>query len=90
MSQIPDFTQLPLRDGETARDGRLPINTGGGLLGFGHPVGATGVKQILEVHRQLTGKAGDYQVGHQPRVGLAANMGGDDRTAIVTVQRSAA
>ena len=37
------------RDGALGIDGALPCNTGGGLVGFGHPVGATGVKQILEV-----------------------------------------
>ena len=35
--------------------GKIPTNTGGGLVGFGHPVGATGVKQILEVYRQMKG-----------------------------------
>ncbi len=74
------------RSGETAIDGRLPVNTGGGLLGFGHPIGATGVKQVLEVHRQLRGLCGDYQVASAPRVGVTANLGGDDRTAVVTVQ----
>ena len=77
-----------MKDGATAIDGRVPVNTGGGLLGFGHPIGATGVKQILEVHRQLAGKAGDYQLGSAPRVGVCANLGGDDRTGIVTVQRA--
>jgi acetyl-CoA C-acetyltransferase len=73
--------------GATAIGGRIPINTGGGLIGFGHPVGATGVKQALENFRQLTGQAGDYQVRPVPRIGLSANMGGDDRTAVVTVYR---
>ena len=48
--------------GRTEIAGELPINTGGGLVGFGHPVGATGVKQILELHRQMKGSCGDYQV----------------------------
>ena len=73
--------------GETAIDGRLPINTGGGLIGFGHPVGATGVKQLLEIHRQFKGQCGDYQVPGEPQIGLCANMGGDDKTAVVTVLR---
>ena len=77
-----------MKDGATELDGRVPVNTGGGLLGFGHPIGATGVKQILEVHRQLTGKAGAYQLQSGPRIGVCANLGGDDRTGIVTVQRA--
>lgn len=77
-----------LKDGATEIDGRIPVNTGGGLMSFGHPVGATGVKQVLEVHRQLTGKCGAYQVPSAPRFGLSANIGGDDRTAVVVVQRS--
>ena len=76
-----------LAAGETGLEGRLPINPGGGLLGFGHPVGATGVKQVVEIWRQLQGRAGDYQVAGAPEVGLAANLGGDDRTGVVTIQR---
>lgn len=77
-----------VRDGSTRLEGRLPVNTGGGLLAFGHPVGATGVKQALEMWRQLLGQAGDYQVSSRPRVGVTANMGGDDRTAVVTAFRA--
>lgn len=77
-----------LKEGVTEIDGRIPVNTGGGLMSFGHPVGATGVKQVLEVHRQLTGKCGAYQVRGAPAVGLSANIGGDDRTAVVVVQRA--
>jgi acetyl-CoA acyltransferase len=72
-------------DGATALDGRIPVNTGGGLLAFGHPVGATGVKQVLEVQRQMKGLCGDYQIETPPTLGLTANMGGDDRTAVVTI-----
>ncbi len=74
-----------IRDGTTALGGRLPVNTGGGLLAFGHPVGATGVKQALEIHRQMKGLCGDYQMAAKPRIGLTANMGGDDRTSVVAV-----
>ncbi len=73
------------RDGATEIGGRVPVNTGGGLIGFGHPVGATGVKQVVEIFRQMKGECGAYQVAGAPRVGVAANMGGDDRTAVVTV-----
>ncbi len=69
-------------DGATGIDGSIPINTGGGLIAFGHPVGATGVKQVLEVVRQMKGQCGDYQIATPPKVGLTANMGGDDRTSV--------
>ena len=78
-----------IRDGVTQIGGRLPINTGGGLIGFGHPVGATGVKQVLEVCRQMKGECGAYQVPGQPTVGITANMGGDDKTAVVSILRHA-
>jgi acetyl-CoA acyltransferase len=71
--------------GATNIDGRLPVNTGGGLIGFGHPVGATGVKQLFEIFRQMKGQCGDYQVPNAPAFGITANMGGDDRTTVVTV-----
>ncbi len=74
-----------VKDGTVMLDGRLPVNTGGGLMAFGHPVGATGVKQAVEIYRQMKGMAGDYQVPRPPRICLAANMGGDDRTAVVTI-----
>lgn len=61
---------------------------GGGLVGFGHPVGATGVKQILEIFRQMKGECGTYQIPKIPTIGLAANMGGDDKTSVVTVFRN--
>ncbi|MAE97288.1 MAG: thiolase [Deltaproteobacteria bacterium] len=64
-----------LADGETKLGGRIPVNTSGGLLRKGHPVGATGVAQILELTRQLQGRAGKRQV-EGARVGLAHNGGG--------------
>jgi acetyl-CoA acyltransferase len=70
------------RDGATARDGSVPVNTGGGLIGFGHPVGATGVKQPLELFRQMKGLCGDYQIPVTPEWGITANMGGDDKTVV--------
>lgn len=76
------------KDGHTSITGRIPVNTGGGLIGFGHPVGATGVKQILEIYRQMKGKCGDYQISSIPQIGLAANMGGSDKTAVVSILRN--
>jgi acetyl-CoA acetyltransferase len=61
--------------GATAIAGKLPVNAGGGLIARGHPVGATGLAQILELTLQLRGDAGKRQVEH-PRIGLAENGGG--------------
>ncbi|MDK1019159.1 MAG: thiolase family protein [Actinomycetota bacterium] len=61
--------------GEANIDGRLPINPSGGLLGKGHPLGGTGVAQVVELVRQLRGEAGDRQI-EGARVGLAHCRGG--------------
>jgi acetyl-CoA acetyltransferase len=64
-----------LRSGATCLGGRLPVNTSGGLLAKGHPVGATGCAQLVEISDQLWGRAGQRQV-EGARVGLAENGGG--------------
>lgn len=61
--------------GETWLTGRTPVNTSGGLLRKGHPVGATGIAQIVELTDQLLGRAGERQV-KDPKVALAQNGGG--------------
>src|SRR5262245_13674062 len=63
-----------LAQGETARDGRLPINPSGGLKARGHPLGATGIAQVVELYWQLTEQAGHRQV--PARIGLAQSIGG--------------
>jgi acetyl-CoA acetyltransferase len=63
-------------EGTTRLGGRLPINTSGGLLRKGHPVGATGLAQIVELTEQLQGRSGDRQVAGA-KVGLAQNGGGN-------------
>ncbi len=70
--------------GETALDGRIPINPSGGLKSKGHPVGATGVAQIVEITEQLRGKGGDRQVKNA-RVALAQNMGGSGGSSVVHI-----
>jgi acetyl-CoA C-acetyltransferase len=60
--------------GETALDGRLPVNPSGGLKARGHPLGGTGVAQLVELYWQLTEQAGERQVS--ARVGLAQSIGG--------------
>ena len=77
-----------LKEGRTEITGDIPVNTGGGLVGFGHPVGATGVKQVLEIYRQMKGQCGDYQIAEPPSVGMTANMGGDDKTVVVGLYRN--
>jgi acetyl-CoA acetyltransferase len=64
-----------VRSGETALGGRRPVNTGGGLLARGHPIGATGLAQIVEIVQQLRGDAGRRQVP-DARIGLTQNAGG--------------
>lgn len=64
-----------LEAGETDLGGRVPVNTSGGLLSKGHPVGATGVAQVVELVTQLRGRAAERQV-NGARVGLAQNGGG--------------
>jgi acetyl-CoA acetyltransferase len=61
--------------GATALDGKLPINTGGGLIARGHPVGATGLAQAYELATQLRSEAGERQI-ESPRIALAENGGG--------------
>ena len=65
-----------LHRGETGIDGRLPINTSGGLKAKGHPVGATGVSQVVELVRQLRGKAEKGRQVKDPRYGMSVNFGG--------------
>lgn len=64
-----------LRSGATALGGKLPINVSGGLLSRGHPLGATGCAQVVELYLQLCGRAGKRQV-ENARIGLAINGGG--------------
>ena len=71
-------------DGLTARDGSRPINTSGGLKSKGHPVGASGAGQVVEIWKQLRGEAGDRQVPGA-RVGLTHNVGGTGQTAVVHI-----
>ena len=73
-------------DGETAIDGRIPINTSGGLKAKGHPVGATGVAQSIEAYYQLRGRAKERQL-KEAEIGLTHNVGGSGATAVVHIFR---
>lgn len=64
--------------------GKIPINTSGGLKSKGHPVGATGIAQIIECYEQLTGKSGKRQVKNA-RIGLTQNMGGSGASCVINI-----
>jgi acetyl-CoA C-acetyltransferase len=72
------------KEGFTAIGGCIPVNTSGGLKSKGHPVGATGVAQAIEIFRQLRGEAGARQV-EGARLGLAQNMGGSGASSVVHI-----
>ena len=71
------------KDGEIALQGRIPVSTMGGLKARGHPIGATGVYQIVEVALQLRGEAGANQV--QAHLGMAQSLGGSGATAVTHI-----
>ena len=76
-------TQLA-REGALALDGRIPVATMGGLKGRGHPVGATGVYQVVEAVQQLRGQCGPNQIANA-RVGMTQNIGGSGATVITHI-----
>jgi len=75
-----------IEDGETVLDGRIPINTSGGLKGCGHPVGATGVKQAVEITWQLRGEAKGRQV-NGAEIGMTHNVGGSGATCVIHIMK---
>ena len=83
----PDF----VIEGNTSRNGQVPFNTTGGLIGWGHPTGATGIHQAVTIWEQLTGKAGEAQINisKEKPYALSINMGGDDITVVAITYRSA-
>lgn len=70
--------------GHTTIGGKIPVNTSGGLKSKGHPVGATGIAQVVEVTEQLRGSAGKRQV-KDAKVALAQNMGGSGASSVVHI-----
>ncbi|MBI2859394.1 MAG: hypothetical protein HYX90_09985 [Chloroflexi bacterium] len=75
-----------IAEGVTARDGARPINTSGGLKSKGHPVGASGIGQALEVFKQLRGDAGHRQVPNKNlRLGLTHNVGATGGTSVIHI-----
>jgi acetyl-CoA C-acetyltransferase len=73
-----------VEDGKIARDGEKPINSTGGLKSIGHPVGATGIRQICDIVKQLRGNYGKLQI-NGAKTGLALNIGGSGATAVVNI-----
>jgi acetyl-CoA acetyltransferase len=76
-------------DGHSSRTGKIPFNTTGGLIGWGHPTGATGVHMAVTIWEQLTGRAGAAQItiSDSKPYALSINMGGDDKTLVVIVYK---
>ena len=74
-----------VEDGVTARDGARPVNTSGGLKSKGHPVGASGVAQVVEVFKQMRGEAGARQVAGDVPVALTHNVGATGNTCAVHI-----
>ena len=72
-------------EGRTALDGDRPINTSGGLKSKGHPVGASGAGQVVEIWKQLRGEAGERQLSGDIRLGLTHNVGGTGQTCAVHI-----
>jgi len=81
----PEFVS----NGNTARNGKIPFYSTGGLIGWGHPVGATGIHQAVTILQQLTEKAGNAQIKldvNKP-YGMTINMGGDDKTVTCIIYK---
>jgi acetyl-CoA C-acetyltransferase len=68
-----------IEDGMILAGGGKPVNASGGLIGCGHPVGASGVRMLLDVYKQITGKAGKYQL-KKADTGMMLNIGGSATT----------
>src|SRR6201996_1836708 len=77
----PGESWKAIENGEIEIGGRLPINPSGGLIGGGHPVGASGVRMLLDAAKQVSGGAGDYQVDNAKTFGTL-NFGGSTATTV--------
>ena len=81
----PGHGYRAVEEGETARLGPRPINTSGGLKSKGHPVGATGTGQVVEIWKQLRGDAGERQVPGDLSLGMTHNLGGSGQACLVHI-----
>jgi acetyl-CoA C-acetyltransferase len=84
----PGESWKAIEDGSIEMGGRLPINPSGGLIGLGHPVGATGVRMLLDAAKQVSGTAGDYQVEGAKRM-QTLNIGGSATTTVSFIVETA-
>ncbi len=80
----PGESWKAIEEGVIEMGGKLPINPSGGLIGCGHPVGATGTRQVLDAYLQVTGQCGDYQVDGAKKV-ATLNIGGSGTTSVAFV-----
>ncbi len=85
----PGESWKAIEDGTIDFGGACPVNPSGGLIGLGHPVGATGVRMLLDAHKQVTGSAGGYQVENARRV-QTLNIGGSTTTTVSFIVERAA
>jgi acetyl-CoA acetyltransferase len=76
-----------IADGDTEIGGRLPVNTDGGLIANGEPIGASGLRQVYEIVLQLQGRAGERQVPNNPRVGYTHLYGAPGASAVSILSR---
>jgi acetyl-CoA C-acetyltransferase len=77
----PGESWKAIEEGVIERTGSLPVNPSGGLMGVGHPVGASGVRILLDAYKQVAGKAGEYQVEGAKNV-ATLNIGGSGTTSV--------
>jgi acetyl-CoA C-acetyltransferase len=80
----PGESWKAVEDGSIAHGGRLPVNPSGGLIGGGHPVGASGIRMLVDAAKQVSGNAGDYQVEGARTFGTL-NFGGSTATTVSLV-----
>lgn len=86
----PGESWKAIEEGVIEMGGACPVNPSGGLIGLGHPVGATGIRMLLDAHKQVTATAGDYQVEGAERM-QTLNIGGSTTTTVsFIVERAAA
>src|ERR1700759_5555025 len=83
----PGESWKAIENGEIENGGRLPINPSGGLIGGGHPVGASGIRMLVDAAKQVSGSAGDYQVEGAKTFGTL-NFGGSTATTVSFVVRA--
>ena len=77
----PGESWKAIESGEIEIGGRIPINASGGLIGLGHPVGATGVRMLLDCYKQCTDHAGEYQIENAKNISTL-NIGGSATTVV--------